>query len=185
MVESRDIDRDIVLPKTEHVAQGGFKASADPSVVLTTLLGSCVCTCLCDPVAGVGGMNHFLLPDRAQERHDQLRYGLHAMELLINNLLSLGAQKHRLEAKVFGGAGMQSSLSGIGDANGRFALKFLTQEGLLIVGHSLGGTAARRIRYWPTTGKAQQMFLKGASPNEASPQKSTPSQQAGKVAHFD
>tara|TARA_R110002124_G_scaffold211577_7_gene377841 strand:- start:101 stop:493 length:393 start_codon:yes stop_codon:yes gene_type:complete len=130
-------------------------------------------------------MNHFLLPDRALERNDQLRYGLHAMELLINNLMSLGAQKHRLEAKIFGGAGMQRNLSGIGDANSRFARRFLTEEGLLIVGHSLGGSAARRIRYWPTTGKAQQMFLKGTPPCEAHQRETAIEPQGGKVEFFD
>lgn len=146
-------------PRTVHVMQGGFEASASPSDMFTTILGSCVCTCLCDPVAGVGGINHFLLPDGGSGESRQLNYGLHAMELLINALLKLGASKDRLEAKLFGGAMMNNRLGSIGRANADFALRFLETESIACVGKSLGGTMARRIRYWPTTGRAQQMFL--------------------------
>ena len=145
--------------KQVHVVQGAYEATADPTVVLTTILGSCVCTCLNDPIARVGGMNHFLLPDGEDLSFGKMRYGLHAMELLINELLKLGAKRHRLEAKLFGGAGMHGGLGKIGQANGDFALKFLETESIRLAGRSLGGTQARRVRYWPITGKAQQLFI--------------------------
>ena len=90
-----------------HVIQGEYKVVNDPNVVLSTILGSCVAACLRDPVAGVGGMNHFLLPGSAMRRSsggDATRYGVHLMELLINGLLKQGARRDRLEAKIFGGA---------------------------------------------------------------------------------
>lgn len=146
-------------PKAIHVIQGGYSATADPDHILTTILGSCVSTCLCDPVAGVGGINHFLLPDGDRRNAGQMRYGLHAMELLINELLKLGARKDRMRAKLFGGARMYDGLGNIGQSNAEFALRFLETEGIILDGQSLGGNRARRLRYWPTNGKAQQLFL--------------------------
>lgn len=145
--------------KVDHVIQGEYRVSDDPKIVLTTILGSCVSMCLCDPVAKVGGMNHFLLPEGNGGPQMGFRYGLMAMELLINGLLKKGASKNRLEAKLFGGAILNSSLARIGDANSAFAREFLADEGIRCVSSSLGGTAARRIRYVPTTGSAQQMLL--------------------------
>jgi chemotaxis protein CheD len=87
------------------VIQGEFKVSDDPNVVLSTILGSCVAACMRDPVAGVGGMNHFLLPGQANGTGGEAtRYGVHLMELLINGLLKKGARRERIEAKIIGGA---------------------------------------------------------------------------------
>lgn len=147
-----------------HVIQGTFEVSDRHDDVMTTILGSCVCTGLCDPVRGVGGINHFLLPDSGSGGGGQLKYGLHAMELLINALLKLGADRSRLQAKLFGGARMHQGLGTIGQSNSEFALQFLRTEGIPCISQSLGGTAARRIRYWPTTGRAQQMSLAGSEP---------------------
>ena len=89
-----------------NIVQGEFFVSDDPNVVISTLLGSCVAACLHDPLAGIGGMNHFLLP--GQLDHDgngaAERLGVHLMELLVNGLLKLGAGRDRLQAKIFGGA---------------------------------------------------------------------------------
>lgn len=76
-----------------HVIQGEFKVVNDPDIVLSTILGSCVAACMRDPAAGVGGMNHFLLPGSATSPSsgaDATRYGVHLMELLINGLLKQG-----------------------------------------------------------------------------------------------
>ncbi|QCP85905.1 chemotaxis protein CheD [Cereibacter sphaeroides] len=142
-----------------HVTQGSCVASASPNEVYATILGSCICTCMCDPVAGVGGMNHFLLPSSEVEDAQHLRYGSHAMELLINALLKLGAARQRIEAKIFGGAMMTPQLGAIGQANAAFARRYLRDEGILCTAQSLGGNRARRIRFWPKTGRVQQMFL--------------------------
>lgn len=145
--------------RTVHVIQGEYKVSDDPEIVLTTILGSCVSMCLSDPVMRVGGMNHFLLPEGDNEPAMGERYGLMAMELLVNGLLKLGARKDRMEAKLFGGAILNANLARIGDANAAFARKFLSAEGITCRSSSLGGNQARRIRYVPTTGAAQQMML--------------------------
>lgn len=144
--------------RAAHVVQGDFIVTGESGIVLTTILGSCVATCLWDPVAAVGGMNHFLLPGEAGAG-DGVRYGVNAMELLVNGLLKQGALRGRLQAKLFGGASVVQGLSDIGAKNCEFARRFLATEGIPCVGQSLGGTRARRIRFWPKTGKAGQLLL--------------------------
>lgn len=121
---------------------------------MSTVLGSCVAACLYDPVRGVGGMNHFLLADGDGE--EAMRYGAYAMEVLINDLLKLGASREQLQAKLFGGAKMMERLNDIGGENARFARQFLATEGIPIVGESLGGRRARRVEFWPVGGRARQ-----------------------------
>ena len=86
-----------------------------------------------------------------------MRYGAYSMELLVNGLLREGAQRQRLRAKLFGGARMLKGLTDVGDANAAFAERFLRQEGITVVGGSLRGDHGRRIQFWPTTGRAQQI----------------------------
>ncbi|SPF81947.1 chemotaxis protein CheD [Pseudoprimorskyibacter insulae] len=142
-----------------NVIQGDFKISRSDGDVLTTVLGSCVAMCLYDLGAGIGGMNHFLLPERKDTCHSDIRFGAHAMELLINALLRCGADRSRLKAKLFGGATMSTNLSDIGKANAEFAVNFLATENIACVSTSLGGTTARRIRFWPTSGRVQQLQI--------------------------
>jgi chemotaxis protein CheD len=145
-----------------HIVQGEHHVTDDPDTVLTTILGSCVAACLRDPVAGVGGMNHFLLPggDRNTKTDaDSVRYGVHAMELLVNALLAKGARRDRLEGKLFGGARLITGLTDVGEMNATFAEDFLRREGLHYVGGSLRGDSGRRIQYWPVSGRARQVFL--------------------------
>ena len=140
-----------------HVGQGEHYVTGDPAVMLTTILGSCVAMCLRDPVAGVGGMNHFLLPDGAGGGVDAgRRYGAYAMEVLINDCLKAGARRERLEAKLFGGGRMFDSLKDVGRANADFAERFLRDEGVPLVGGSLRGAGGRRVQYWPVSGRALQ-----------------------------
>lgn len=145
----------------KHVMEGQFHVSDDPDLVLTTVLGSCVAACLRDPVARIGGMNHFLLPgdgDR-EHLHDAERYGVHLMELLVNGLMSRGAQRERLQAKLFGGAKTTFKSHDVGAMNASFAERFLKNEGIGIVGGSLGGKSGRRVEFWPVTGRARQISL--------------------------
>lgn len=141
------------------VIQGEFDVVSEGNVVLTTLLGSCVAMCLRDNMSGVGGMNHFLLPGDASDSGDSLRYGVNAMELLVNGVLRLGGSRSRLEAKLFGGAHVVQGLADVGIRNATFAREFLHKEGIACVGESLGGSKARRVRYWPATGRAQQLLI--------------------------
>jgi chemotaxis protein CheD len=144
-----------------NVVQGEYSVSADPDVVFTTILGSCVAACIRDPVAGVGGLNHFLLPgnDNGVRGTEVERYGVHLMELLVNGLMKMGARRDRLEAKLFGGAKMMERLSDIGKLNASFAEDFLKHEGIRLVGGSLGGEQGRRIQFWPVSGRARQFML--------------------------
>ncbi len=140
-----------------HVGQGEHQISSDPDVMLSTILGSCVAMCLRDPVAGIGGMNHFLLPEGNGTGNDQSRrYGAYAMELLINALLQQGARRERMEAKLFGGGRMFDTLKDVGRANADFAEKFMKDEGIPVVGGSLRGAGGRRVQYWPVSGRAMQ-----------------------------
>ena len=149
-----------------HIVQGEQHVSDDPDVVLTTILGSCVAACMRDPIAGVGGMNHFLLPggDPRNGDADSMRYGVHAMELLVNALLSHGARRERLEVKLFGGARLIKGLTDVGEANATFAEGFVRRENLQHVGGSLRGDCGRRIQYWPGNGRARQVFLSKDTP---------------------
>ncbi|MCY1291455.1 Chemoreceptor glutamine deamidase CheD [compost metagenome] len=150
--------------KRVHVIQGEYKVFNDPNIVLSTILGSCVAACMRDPVVGVGGMNHFLLPGSATSPAsggDATRYGVHLMELLINGLLKQGARRDRLEAKIFGGAKTIARFSNVGEQNAAFARQFLLDEGIRIVGESTGGEHGRKLEYWPSSGRARQYALTG------------------------
>jgi chemotaxis protein CheD len=140
-----------------HVIQGEYAISDQSDLVMTTVLGSCVSACMFDAVAGLGGMNHFLLPERLDL--GDLRFASAAMEQLVNALLKRGATRGNLQAKLFGGANMITGLPDIGRRNGDAALKFLKLEHIRCVSMSLGGNEARRVRFWPASGRAQQLLL--------------------------
>jgi chemotaxis protein CheD len=134
----------------------------DPGEVLTTILGSCVAACIRDPVSGIGGMNHFLLPDGKAGDRAARCYGVNAMELLINDILKHGGDRRRLEAKVFGGGNVVAALTDVGSRNSAFARQFLNDEGIPIIGGDVGGSVARRIQYTPATGRARQAVVHAA-----------------------
>jgi len=141
-----------------HIAQGEFFVGAEERPI-STILGSCVATCLFDEDARIGGMNHFLLPEGHANAIQAASFGVNAMELLINALIKRGARRSNLRAKVFGGARMIAGLSDIGQKNVEFVLNFLDRERIDCVSQSLGGTQARRIEFWPTTGRVRQRLL--------------------------
>ena len=143
--------------KRLHVVQGEFAVTDDPEVMFGTILGSCVAACMRDPLAGVGGMNHFLLP--GETGGEGLRYGVQSMELLVNALLRRVARRDRLEVKLFGGARLIDGLTDVGSQNAAFGERFVRDEGLTYVGGSLRGQRARRIQYWPVSGRARQVLL--------------------------
>ncbi len=128
-------------------------------MLISTLLGSCVAACLFDPVNGVVGLNHFLLANRKYRKRDPViatdagRYGLHAMEMLINEMVKRGALRHQLQAKAFGGANVLTSASAkdsffcVGEVNIRFIREFLRQERIPLVASDLGGASGRVIHF--------------------------------------
>ena len=154
-------------PKVIPVLQGELSVSDDPNVVLSCILGSCIATCLFDPTARVGGMNHILLPGRKGEAVAHNKFGVFAMEALINGLMQKGARKSNLVAKIFGGASTFENGLAIGVSNAAFVRDFLETEAIPIAAESVGGKQARRVRFFPTTGHAKQMLTAEAVPIEA------------------
>ncbi len=144
------------------VVLGHHRISSRADDMLVTTLGSCVAACLHDPVARVGGMNHFLLPGAPAEGGIGVatRYGGVAMERLIGDLLALGARMERLEVKLFGAARVIDSSLDVGAANTAFVLEFIRRERLILTGHDLGGVTGRRVHFFPATGKAVRRLLR-------------------------
>ncbi|KEO90763.1 hypothetical protein EH31_06915 [Erythrobacter longus] len=147
----------------QTIMQGEARASADERVIMSTVLGSCVATCLYDPIARVGGMNHYLLAkplDQSVACSDG-SYGLYLMELLINEMLKLGADKRRMKARLYGGANMSAGLSRIGSENAAFARQFLRDEAIQTVFEDLEGSNARRIEFSPVNGLVRARTVVG------------------------
>lgn len=152
-----------------NVLQGEFEVSRDSKLVLTTVLGSCIACCLFDPVARVGGMNHFLLaaPPNSMDGlgDDATRYGLYAMELLVNEMLKQGAVRATMRAHLYGGANLHSGMRAIGTENARFAEGFLKADGIQLVRSDTGGVQARRLDLQPATGKVRCRSVQGDLPS--------------------
>lgn len=148
-----------------YVSQGEFAVGSQPADILSTILGSCVSACMWDPVARVGGLNHILL---ANARGPGAVFeGVNAMEVLINGLIRVGAERSRLEAKVIGGARMVAGLSDIGQKNADFVLGFLRDEKIPVRATDVGGTKARQIRLYPVTARIQVKYVDRTGINEA------------------
>lgn len=137
------------------VLPGQHYVTDRPDEMLVTVLGSCVAACIRDPVAGVGGMNHFMLPESLSGRwggeNAALRYGNHAMAQLIAEILWHEGRLDRLEVKLFGGSAVGGAR--VGEENAAFALRFLQDAGLKVVAQHLGGTLPRAIKFFPVTGR--------------------------------
>jgi len=132
----------------------GDVATSTRAAVLHTLLGSCVAVCLHDPCLRAGGMNHILLPGSCKDT--STRFGVHAMELLINELMKQGADRRRFVAKAFGGANVlpEMATATIGDDNVEFVRGFLSAERIPLVAERLGGDKAVQLRFSTDSGKA-------------------------------
>ena len=131
-----------------------FIASTD--MVLVTVLGSCVTACIRDRERRIGGMNHFMLADGGGELTSaSARYGAYAMEILINHLLKLGARRSNLEAKVFGGGRVMSSLTSsmVGERNAEFVLRYLKTEHIPVLSQDLLDTVPRKVYFFPHSGR--------------------------------
>lgn len=150
----RDFGRNAVkiLPGEFFVAQ--------EDIVISTVLGSCVSACIWDKQAGIGGMNHFMLPEGAKEGGDPIglagRYGVFAMEQLINELIKRGGRKANFEAKVFGGGAVMRNFTtmNVGERNAQFVLDFLKTEGVRIASQDLLDVHPRRVAFFPNSGRA-------------------------------
>lgn len=148
---SFDIDAAKILPGEYYVTKR--------DMVLVTVLGSCVAACIRDRVSGIGGMNHFMLPDGNRDSGDPVsisaRYGAYAMEMMINQLLKIGARRDNLEAKIFGGGSVMRGMvtADAGGRNAEFALDYLHAEGIAVVGQDLLENYARKVYFFPNSGR--------------------------------
>jgi len=135
-------------------------------LVLVTVLGSCVAACIRDPGARIGGMNHFMLPDAGREGDSLLgapaRYGTYAMEVLINEIVKMGARRNSLEAKVFGGGNVLRNLTvtNVGSRNAEFVLKFLATERIPVLAKDLAHDYARKVYYYPDSGRVRLKMIR-------------------------
>jgi chemotaxis protein CheD len=138
-----------------EIYPGEYHASRDPCII-STVLGSCVSVALHDAEDRIGGMNHFMLPGKLEEDKIYIsnagKYGMFAMELLINSMIKIGARKKSLVAKVFGGGRVLKSLLGasssVADSNVTFAMEFLLEEGIPVSSSDVGGNLGRKILFF-------------------------------------
>ena len=145
------------------VMPGEFSIARRQNEILVTVLGSCVAACIRDRDSGIGGMNHFMLPQCSSgqwgDDKQSTRFGNYAMEKLINELLKNGCRRESFEAKVFGGGNVTQSRNLVGTANADFVLRYLEAEGILCAAQDLGGALPRRVHYSPSTGRVVRRLL--------------------------
>jgi len=128
-------------------------------MLIVTVLGSCVSACIRDRVSGIGGMNHFMLPDGGDGSNPLIsasaRYGTYAMEVLINELLKSGARRENLEAKVFGGGNVLRGLTAlnVGERNAAFVRAYLKAEGIRVLAEDLNDIFPRKVYFFPRSGR--------------------------------
>jgi chemotaxis protein CheD len=126
-------------------------------MLIVTVLGSCVSACIRDRATGLGGMNHFMLPDGGDSGpvSASMRYGGYAMEVLINDLLKAGARREHLEAKVFGGGAVLRGFTAmnVGERNAAFVTQFLKTERIPVLAEDLNDVYPRKVYFFPRTGK--------------------------------
>ncbi|QOY93115.1 chemoreceptor glutamine deamidase CheD [Massilia sp. UMI-21] len=128
------------------------------NMLIVTVLGSCVSACIRDRISGLGGMNHFMLPDGGDAGNPvsaSMRYGSFAMEILINDLLKAGARRENLEAKVFGGGAVLRGFTAmnVGERNATFVVNFLKTERIPVLASDLNDIYPRKVYFFPKTGK--------------------------------
>lgn len=138
---------------------GEFYVTAQRETIVT-VLGSCVSACVRDPVFGIGGMNHFMLPTsqgsgswEANGLSASTRYGSYAMEQLINEILKNGGSRNNLEVKLTGGGRILAQMTDIGRKNISFVEDYVTTERLQVLSRDLGDIYPRKVYYTPTNGK--------------------------------
>lgn len=158
-MSSASLPSDFTRGVVTTVHQGDCLVSNQSDVTFSTVLGSCISACVRDKVAGVGGMNHFLLGTQSGNSRDRFgesaRYGAFAMEQLINMVLTKGTgKKANLEFKVFGGGNIHSGMNDIGMKNIDFVREFLKNENYAISSEDMGGNYARRVMFQPANGRA-------------------------------
>jgi chemotaxis protein CheD len=146
------------------VLPGEYYVTADDLMVMT-VLGSCIAACIWDPRVRVGGMNHFMLPEGGGDTSG--RYGSYAMELLINEMMKLGARREHMQAKVFGGGQVMHSFTtmNVGERNTAFVLEYLQTERIAVISKDVLDIHPRKVCYFPASGKAMVKRLAHSHPD--------------------
>lgn len=138
----------------------------EKDMLIVTVLGSCVAACIRDSGNGIGGMNHFMLPDGGTDENNptstSARYGSYAMEVLINQIVKRGGRRAHLEAKVFGGGNVLKGMTvaNVGERNAEFVLRFLATERIHVAAQDLVDIYPRKVYYFPHTGKVMVKKLR-------------------------
>lgn len=152
------------------IMPGEFCVASGSKTALATVLGSCVSAVIWDPVTRIGGMNHFMLSSSHYDgpNRESARFGLFAMDALIEHVLLAGALRHCLEARVFGGARVLKGqmASDIGAGNAEFALDYLDEVGIPVVGQNLGDVCPRKLYFFPDSGQVLMRRLKTEDSSE-------------------
>ncbi len=145
------------------VLPGEYYVTSEDMVIMT-VLGSCIAACIWDPKVRVGGMNHFMLPDGAGDTSG--RYGSYAMELLINEMIKLGARRESMQAKVFGGGQVMHNFTtiNVGERNTHFVLDYLQTERIAVISKDVMDIHPRKVCYFAATGKAMCKRLAHSHP---------------------
>ncbi|WP_312569018.1 chemoreceptor glutamine deamidase CheD [Comamonas sp.] len=135
------------------------------NIVICTVLGSCIAACLWDRTLNIGGMNHFMLPE-GDSADVSGRYGSFAMEMLINEMIKLGARRESMQAKIFGGGQVMANFTtmNVGERNTDFVTQYLQTERIPIVSEDVLDIYPRKVVYFPATGKAMVKRLAHAHP---------------------
>lgn len=145
------------------ILPGEYYVTMDDEMIVT-VLGSCISACVRDPLAGVGGMNHFMLPTSNYEDRERwgngkadapTRYGNYAMEHMLNDIFKQGGRRERLEVKIIGGGQIIAHMTDVGRRNIEFVQHYIHSEGLKVVGSDVGGIHPRKVYYFPHTGRGQ------------------------------
>lgn len=146
-----------------NVRSGEYHVTDGPGEMMVTVLGSCIATCIYDPVAKLSAMNHFLLPGDFNAPPSP-KYGIFAMEYMINELLKRGGLKTRLQVKIFGGGKIiENSSIDVGERNIEFVKEYLVNESLNLVASDVGGAWPRRVHFFGDTGKVKMRKLERTS----------------------
>ena len=181
------------------VNQGNCYITDMDDEILSTTLGSCISACIRDPYLKIGGMNHFMLPESETAEwtasqsivSPHLRYGNFAMEQLLNSILRRGGLRERLEIKIFGGGNVLKGSMNVGFRNADFIESYLKNEGLKSVSGDLRGEKARRLQYFPTSGRVQMMYVSAVRAKEITQKekrdqiRTRPSDNSGDIELFD
>lgn len=159
----------------------------DEDVLIMTTLGSCIATCLWDRQAKIGGMNHFILPDNSGGASDSGRYGSYAMDLLVNEMLKMGASRLTLEAKVFGGGSVLSGMNSInvGERNTTFVMSYLKTERIPVVSKDVLDVYPRKVCFLPHSGKAMVKRLAPTHQDAIAQQERAAAQKVMRAASRD